>query len=118
MDKQFLEMILNIVIVLPFIIFLIYLSLKYGSTKLQNIQNGRFIKVLERVSVTKDSALLLLKIGDKVYVASCGSGKTEMIMELTEEEAEKLEDAKNVPEYEKLKQLLTKLKIKGKDKDE
>lgn len=118
MDKQFLEMLLNIIIVLPFIVFLIYLSLKYGGIRLQNMQNGRFIKVLERISVTKDSALLLLRIGDKVYVASCGSGKTEIIMELTKEEIEKLEDAKNVPEYERLKQVLTKLKIKRKDNDE
>ena len=80
MDKQLLEMLLNIILVLPFILLLIYISLKYGGSKLQSIQNGKFIKVMERVPLTKDSSIMVVKIGDKAFIMSASGSKTEILM--------------------------------------
>lgn len=124
MDKQLLLMILNIIVVLPFILFLIYLSLKYGGGKLQSLQNGRFVKVIERVPITKESSILVVKIGEKAYVMSAGNNKTEILMELEEDEIQKIESMNKLPQYSRaniddsVKKILDKLKLKKEDRNE
>lgn len=124
MDKQLLLMILNIIVVLPFILFLIYLSLKYGGGKLQSLQNGRFVKVIERVPITKESSILVVKIGEKAYVMSAGNNKTEILMELEEDEIQKIESMNKLPQYscanidDSVKKILDKLKLKKEDRNE
>jgi flagellar protein FliO/FliZ len=122
MDKQMLGMLLNIILVLPFILLLIYISLKYGGSKLQNIQNGRFIKVMERVPLTKDSSIMVVKIGDKAFIMSSGAGKTEILLELEEAQMEHIETINRQPQYENLqeciKEVMSKLKLKKEDKHE
>lgn len=120
MDYQFLKMILQIVIFLPFIIFLIYLSLKYGGTKFQSMQNGKYIKVLERVSISKDISILLVKLGDKIYVMSSSASGIKELKELDEEEITKFNNIKEetIPQYENVKEMLQKLIKKGRSKDE
>lgn len=119
MDKEFLQMLLNIIFVLPFILLLIYISLKYGGNKLQSIQNGRFIKVIERVPLTKDSSIVVVKIGDKAFVMSSGGGKTEILMELEKRQIEQIEDINKLPQYENmykgLSEVIGKLKFKKED---
>jgi flagellar protein FliO/FliZ len=119
MGSEFVWMILKVLIFLPGILGLIYLSLKYGGTRLQDIQNGRFIKVLERVPLSKENSLMVTKIGDKGYVISSASGKVEMLLELKEEELKKLETTKTVHpiQYGNLKELYEKLN-RRKKKDE
>lgn len=119
MGSEFLWMILKVLIFLPTILGLIYLSLKYGGTKLQDIQNGRFIKVLERVPLSKENSLVVTKIGDKGYVISSSSGKTEILLELEEEELKRLEASKVVEpiQFSSIKDLYEKIN-RRKSKDE
>lgn len=122
MGSEFFIMILKILVFLPTILGLIYLSLKYGGTKLQHIQNGRFIKVLERIPLSKENSLIVTKIGDKGYVVSSSQGKVEILLELKEEELEKLEASKIVlgsqfAQYGSIKDLYEKLN-RRKTKDE
>ncbi|KYH35611.1 hypothetical protein CLTEP_00040 [Clostridium tepidiprofundi DSM 19306] len=81
-DLQLWKMVIEIVIFLPFIIFLIYFVGKYGSNKFQNIQNGKIIKILERVPISKDNSLLIVKIADKYYLISSSNGSVEVLFEI------------------------------------
>jgi flagellar protein FliO/FliZ len=108
-------MLLKIVVFLPFILFLVYLSLKYGGNKLQHMQNGRYIKVLERVPLSKENSLLVIKLGEKGYVVSSAAGKVEKLLEIDEDELNKIETSKNIVEYTDLKQYYRKLFKKKED---
>lgn len=112
MDLQFLWMFLKIIIFLPFILLLIYISVKYGGNKLQDIQNGKYVKVLERTPVSKENSLLVVKIGDKAYVMSSTANKVDILVELEKEEISKIETSKVIPEYTSFKEFYKKTHFK------
>jgi flagellar protein FliO/FliZ len=114
--SETIEMFIKIVVFLPFIIFLIYLLLKYGGTKLQAIQDGRYMKVVDRLSLSKENSLLVIKIGEKGYVVSSVQGRIEIHMEIPQEELANIETTKTIPQYESIKDLITKLKRGKEDK--
>lgn len=113
MDLQFLWMLLKVIIFLPFILLLIYTSIKYGGNKLQNMQNGRYIKILERAAISKENSLLVVKLGEKGYVMSSVNGKLEIVSELDEKEILKVEASRSIPEYESLKDFYEKSGFKN-----
>lgn len=119
METEAIKMVLQLFLLLPFIIILIYLSLKFGGAKLQNMQNGNFIKVIEKVALTKENFIMLIKLGDKGYVMSSTKEKSEILYELSYEELALIESKKSLPEYkdfnEFLKELFKKLKLKKED---
>lgn len=112
MDLQFWWMLLKIIIFLPFILMLINISMKYGGSKLQNMQNGKYIKVLERAPISKENSLLVVKIGQKGYVMASTNGKIEIISELSQEEIIEVEASKVIPQYEDLKDFYEKTGLK------
>jgi flagellar protein FliO/FliZ len=109
MDFSFWIMLLKIIVFLPFILMLFYLSVKYGGSKLQGIQNGKFIKVLERVPLSKESSLIVVKIGEKGYVLTSSTGKIDTLLELNSEEIQSLEASREVPQYASLKEYYQKV---------
>ncbi|KHD38294.1 flagellar biosynthesis protein FliZ [Clostridium acetobutylicum] len=111
-------MLLKIIIFLPLVIFLIYLSLKYGGSKLQNMQNGRFLKILEKTPISKENSILVAQMGDKAYVLSSTEGKVEILKELTDEELCMLNESKSIPEYKNLNEFILSIKDKLKNKKE
>lgn len=112
MDLQFWWMLLKILIFLPFILLLIYASMKFGGNKLQDIQNGRYIKILERAAISKENSLVVVKIGDKGYVMASTNGKLEIISELDREEIVKIEALRTIPQYNSLKDFYEKSGLK------
>ncbi|MFA9398589.1 MAG: flagellar biosynthetic protein FliO [Clostridiaceae bacterium] len=86
--------VLKLIIFLPLILFMIYFSLKYGGSKLNNFQNGKFIKIIERVNLSKDNSVVLTKLGEKYYILSSSNSNVEILKELTEEEAIKITTTK------------------------
>lgn len=112
---SFWVMLLKIVVFLPFIILLIYLSMKYGTKKLQDMQSGKFIKVLERVPISKDNSLVVVKIGDKGYVLTSSSAKIDKLMELSEEELIQLQSSSSIPQYKSMKEFYDKVFKKKED---
>lgn len=112
MDGQTLEMVLKLVIFLPFVIFLVYLSLKYGGSKLQNLQNGRLIHIVERVQISKDNSLFVAKVGDKAYLMSSATGSIEILKELSEEEVKNAESKEIIPKVDNFKELCSLFKNK------
>ncbi|MBM7869406.1 flagellar protein FliO/FliZ [Clostridium pascui] len=97
---------------------LIYISIKYGGGKLQNLQNGRYMKILDRLSLSKENNILVVKIGEKAYVVSSVQGKIEILFEVPSEDIIKIESSREIPEYHSIKDLINKLKSKKEDKDE
>ena len=71
-------MFLQVLVFLPFVLLLIYLSLKVGGTKLQSLQNNKFIKIYERTAVSKDNSLIIAQIGKGYVLASC-NGRLEVL---------------------------------------
>lgn len=92
-------MILKLVAALLVILPLIYISIKYGGNKLQNMQNGNYMKVLERLPITKENSLLVIQIGEKGYVFSSSGNKLEILMKLDSEEIKKIQESKTVTQY-------------------
>ncbi|WP_446897146.1 flagellar biosynthetic protein FliO [Clostridium sp. LBM24168] len=103
MDLQFVWMIFKTLLALVCVLLLIYISLRYGGAKFQSTQKGKFIHILERSQLSKENTLLVVKMGEKVYVVSSASGRIEIVHELNEEEILKLKDRKAIPEYKDFK---------------
>ncbi|WP_027624822.1 flagellar biosynthetic protein FliO [Clostridium lundense] len=117
-NLQFLVTLLKIIAFLPFVIVLIYISIKYGGEKLQDMQKGKYMKILDRLSLSKDNSLLIVKIGDKAYLMSSTNGNVQIVSELSSEDIRKIESSKDIVEYESLKEFYKKLRNKKEDKYE
>lgn len=118
LDGQFWILILKIIIFLPFILLLLYLSLKYGGNKLQKLQDGRYMKVLDRVALSKENSIIVVKIGEKAYAVSSSSREINILFELPVEEIITIENSKEIPQYEDMKELFKKHMMKKGVKDE
>lgn len=105
-------MILKLVVALLIILPLIYVSIKYGGNKLQNMQNGNYMKVLERLTLTKDNSLLVIKIGEKGYIFSNSGSKLEILMELDSEEVKKIQESKDITQYKNFNEFYKDFKTK------
>lgn len=109
-NLSFLQMLFEIIIFVPFILLLFILSVKYGGNKLQKLQNGRYIKIMEKVGLSKENGLMVVKIGEKGYVLSSASGKVEILLQISDEDMEKIESSNKLPQYDSLQSMVEKLK--------
>lgn len=107
-DGQFGMLILRILFVLPFILVMMYLSLKYGGTKLQKLQDGKYMKILDRVALSKENSVVVVKIGGKAYAVSSSSREIRILFELPPEEITDIENSKEIPQLEDMKKLFKK----------
>jgi flagellar protein FliO/FliZ len=94
MDLEFIGMIIRLIIALAFTLGLMLLSFKLMGKKMNATNNSKYIKVIERVQITKENAILIVKIGEKGYVMTSAEGHMEKISELSEEEINIIEEAK------------------------
>ena len=117
-DGEFWILVFKIIIFLPFILLILYLSLKYGGNKLQILQDGRYMKILDRVALSKDNSILVVKIGEKAYAVSSSSKEISILFELPQEEITSIENSKEIPQYEDMKELFKKHIMKKEVKDE
>ena len=113
-----LSVLVRLIVALLVILPLIYLSLKLGGNKLQNVQNGNYMKVIEKLSVSKENSLLVIKIGEQGYIFSSTGTKMEIIKELTEEQVSEIQKSKQITQYKNVNEFLTdfKSRIKFEDK--
>lgn len=118
MDLEFWTLLFKIIIFLPFILLILYLSLKYGGNKLQKLQNGRYMKVLDRISLSKENSIVVVKIGDKAYAISSSTKEIHILFELPQEEITRIENIKELPQYDDMKELFKKHMMKKGVKDE
>ena len=80
-----------------------YLVFKISGNRLNKINEGKYIKVLEKVQISKDTSIVVVKIGKKGYIMSSSNNNTEKIDEISEEEILLLEEEKRI-EKEKINQ--------------
>lgn len=104
---------LKLLVFLPLVLCLIYLTLRLGSKKYNLLQKGRYIKIIEKTQISKDSFILIIKVGDKGWIMGCSQGNMEKLHELTDEEVKAIELQKDLAQQEiinKYDELLKKLK--------
>lgn len=83
------------VFALALVFGLLFLSAKLSNKGLTKFNENKYIKVIDRVQLTKDSAICIIKIGEKGLVVITSTGHTEKLEELTKEEIEKIEKEKS-----------------------
>lgn len=111
MNFEFLYMIIKLVFALIVVLGLLYIAAKTSSGKINAINNKKYIKVLERVQISKDTYICIVKIGEIGHVISLSSGNVEKIQELSSEEISEIEKAKKEENDEMQKKYLNALNI-------
>ena len=94
MDFGILKMFIQLLFALAITLGIMFLSYKLLGTKVESINNNKYVKVIERTQVTKDNAILVVKIGKKGYVMSSTGSSMDKLTELSEEEVKELEENK------------------------
>jgi len=89
MDGQFWMTLLKILVFFPFVIALILIFGKVGS-RFNLATNNKYMKVLERLPLSKDNTLLVVKVGEKGFLMSSSTGKIEILREIDGEELESI----------------------------
>ncbi|AWK50952.1 flagellar formation protein [Clostridium beijerinckii] len=94
MNFELLAMLVKLILALGVTLGLMFLSFKLMGTKLSAINNNKYVKVIDRVQVTKENFILIVKIGKKGYVMTSTAGHMEKLSELSEEEINIIEEDK------------------------
>jgi flagellar protein FliO/FliZ len=94
MNFGFLGMIVQLILALGVTLGLIFLSFKLANSKFNVINSNKYMKVIERVQVTKDNSILIVKIGEKGYIMTSTAGHMEKLSELSKEEIDNIEEDK------------------------
>ena len=94
MDFEFFKMFMQLLIALGVTLGIIFLSYKILGTKVESINNNKYVKVIERTQVSKDNAILIIKVGKKGYVMSCSTNNIQKIEDLSEDEINEIEEKK------------------------
>ncbi len=101
MDLVF--MIVRLIFALIVVLGLMYLVFKISGNRLNRFNEGKYVKILERVQISKDTSIVVVKIGKKGYIMSSSNNNTEKIDEISEEDILLLEEEKR-REKEKINQ--------------
>ncbi|MGN0144407.1 MAG: flagellar biosynthetic protein FliO [Clostridium sp.] len=94
MDFGILKMFMQLLGALCITLGIMFLSYKVLGTKVESINNNKYVKVIERTQVTKDNAILVVKVGKKGYVMSSTGSSMDKLDELSEEEIKEIEESK------------------------
>ena len=80
------KLIIQLVFALTLVFSLMYLLTKLSGSKLEKINESKYITVIERTNISKDTAILLLKVGEKGYIISANNNNVEKLQEISKEE--------------------------------
>ena len=89
-----LHYIINLIIFIPITIILIIASIKLTKFNSDNINKHKYVKVLERTNLNKDTSIFVLEMGDEGCVLASSPSKTEKIKVLSKEEIAQIYDMK------------------------
>ena len=87
-------LIIKLLLALVVVFGLMFLLVKLSNNKLNKINHGKYIKVLERTNLSKDNAIILLKVGKKGYIIGSSSKGMEKLEEISEEEIALIDENK------------------------
>lgn len=91
---DFTLMIFKLIVSMIVIFALMIILFKYANKGINGNLNKKYVKVIERVQISKDGYILVVKVGNKGMVLSTSTGHTEKLQELSEEEVAEIEEAK------------------------
>ncbi|MDB2105255.1 MULTISPECIES: flagellar biosynthetic protein FliO [Clostridium] len=91
---DFTLMIFKLIVSMIVIFALMIILFKYANKGINGNLNKKYVKVIERVQISKDGYILVVKVGNKGMVLSTSTGHTEKLQELSEEELAEIEEAK------------------------
>jgi flagellar protein FliO/FliZ len=94
MDFNFFGMFVQLILALGVTLGLMFLTFKVMGKKVNSINNGKYVRVIERVQVSKENTILVVKIGKKGYVMTSSTGQMGKLSELSEEEINLIEEEK------------------------
>lgn len=87
-------LIIKLIFTLIVILGLIYLSFKLSNEKLNKYTENKYIKILERTQIAKETYILAVKVGEKGYILSVTNSNVEKLSELTKDEIINIENNK------------------------
>ena len=94
MDFDFFVMFVKLILALGVTLGLMFLTFRLMGKKVDSINNGKYVKVIERVQVSKENTILVVKIGKKGYVMTSSTAHMGKLSELSEEEINLIEEEK------------------------
>ena len=93
---EFIEYLLNLVLVVPIIILLFFITMKLGKTSFSKMGMYNHVSILEKINLSKDSSVFVLKMGDKEgCVGVLTASGFQVIQKLDSEGIKEVEDKKN-----------------------
>lgn len=95
MNNTFLEFIINLIVLVPVVVLLIFISLRLSKKSLSKIGSGSYVKVLEKINLSKDICLYIIKFGNTGCIIVASNNNTQVIKELNEDEINEIIEMKN-----------------------
>lgn len=92
MDYEFFGSLAKIIVFLPIVILLAYLSIRVGGGKMLKMGQGKIIRVIEKVPLNNKTALSVVVINNKPYVVSSSEDEVKILMPLPEDCIDKLQE--------------------------
>lgn len=115
-----LKYIINLIVFVPFTIALIIITIRFSKINFSGVGINKYVKVLERTNLSKDTEIYVLKVGGEGCVIVSSSTKTDIIKELTKNQIEEIEkkqeDVKNKFNKTLNLEIIKSLKLKEKKK--
>lgn len=110
-------LIFRLIFALIFIFGLIIVFYKYSNKGINKINEKKYIKVIERIQISRDSSIIIIQIGEEGQVLLSSIGHTKVLKELTKEQLEKIQNDKK-ESYEEMTEAFNKVikKIRLKEK--
>ena len=107
-----LKYIINLIVFVPFTIALIIITIRFSKINFSGVGINKYVKVLERTNLNKDTEIYVLKVGDEGCVIISSPTKTETIKELTKKQVSEIERKQVDVKNNKFDRILTLEKIK------
>ena len=95
MNNTFLEFIINLIVLVPVVVLLIFISLRLSKKSLIKIGSGSYVKVLEKINLSKDICLYVIKSGNTGCIIVTSNNNTQVIKNLNEDEINEIIEMKN-----------------------
>ena len=95
MNNTFLEFIINLIVLVPVVVILIFISLRLSKKSLIKIGSGSYVKVLEKINLSKDICLYVIKSGNTGCIIVTSNNNTQVIKKLNEDEINEIIEMKN-----------------------
>lgn len=90
MDKTLIEYLVNLIVLVPVVLCLIVISLKLSKKGIDSLNMKAYAQVIERVNMSKDTTLFVIKTGDTGCVLVTSAHNTQIVKELDTDEIQEI----------------------------